>query len=60
MLESVGTGSLVGALVIFGGLLVRQLVSGQAATAKRYEDEIKRLNEDRDYWRTRYMELVNK
>ncbi len=42
MLESVGTGALVTALVTMGGLFVRSLVSGSAQTAARYEAELER------------------
>ncbi len=66
MLEAVGTGALVTALVTMGGLFVKSLVSGSASTAARYEAEIARLNVERDaerqrliaeieFWRSRAM-----
>lgn len=65
MLESVGTGALVTALVTMGGLFVRSLLAQQktaeevaAATAKRYEAEIERLNREREAERDRLIAEV--
>ena len=60
MLESVGTGALVTALVTMGGLFVRSILAQQkiaseaaAATAERYEKEIARLHAEREMERLR-------
>lgn len=61
MLETVGTGVAASVLVGLGGLLVRLILSNQAAaeraaaaTAERYEKEIARLNAEREAERQRF------
>lgn len=61
-----GGAAVVGLLVSLSVLLVRSLISGGAATARRYEAELDRLRADserelvrvraeRDQWRERYL-----
>lgn len=46
MLETIGTGTLIGGMVALMGLAVRLLVSDKAALAKRYEDELARRDRE--------------